>query len=119
MNFLQQCLEETADHYARLALTDGWIDYVRHRVGQMQKEKMYKGLGDMVKNRMEEIKNANHSGLSASGLIPEPSQGQALGGDAQVQDNLQGVKLLGDQTAGQGLETQRGRPAPHPDLFDA
>ena len=119
MSFLQQCLEETVDHYARLALTDGWIDYVRHRVGQMQKDKMYKGLGDMVKNRMEEIKNENNTGLPATRPVPEPIQGQALGGDAQVQDNVQGSQLLGDQTADAGMETQRGRPTPHPDLFDA
>jgi len=119
MTYLAQMLKETADHYAKLALNEGWIDYVRHRVAQMQKEKIYTGLGQMVKARMEELKNENYSGLSASRPVSEPIQGQALGGDAQVQDNVQGVQLLGDKTADAGVETQGGRPTPHPDLFDA
>jgi hypothetical protein len=118
VSYLQDRLEEFADHYARLALTNGWIDYVRHRVGQMQKDKMYKGLGDMVKNRMEELKNENYSGFPTSRFVPEPIQGQALGGNAQVQDNVQRVQLLDNKTANAGVETQRGRPVPHPDLFD-
>ena len=116
---MQNHVAETANHYARLALHPGWIDYVRHRVGQLQKERVYAGLGNMVKNRMEEIKNENNTGLPAARPVPEPIQGQALGGDAQVQDNLQGGQLLGHQAADAGLEAQRGRPTPHPDLFDA
>jgi len=119
LTYLEEMLAETADHYAKLALSPGWIDYVRHRVAEMQKEKIFAGLGAMVKKRMEEIKNENNTGLPTSRPVPEPIQGQALGGDAQVKDNIQGVQLLGDKTADAGVETQRGRPPSHPDLFDA
>jgi hypothetical protein len=86
--FPEDHLEEMANHYARLALEQGWLEYTRHRVSEVQKIKMYQGLANRVKARMEEIKNANNSGLPASGLVPQQIQGQALGGDAQKQDHL-------------------------------
>jgi hypothetical protein len=68
--FPEDHLEEMTNHYARLALEQGWLEYTRHRVSEVQKIKMYKGLGERVKIRMEEIKNANSSGLPANGLVP-------------------------------------------------
>ena len=86
--FPEEHLNEMADHYAKLALRKESLDYARHRVSEMQKMKMYKGFGERVKKRMEEIKNANSSGLPASGLVSQQIQGQALGGDAQKQNHL-------------------------------
>ena len=45
------------DHYARLALIPGWIDYVRHQVKEMEKHPtgMWKGLGLAIKIRMDEL----------------------------------------------------------------
>jgi len=43
------------DHYARLGLNPGWIDYVRHQVKEMEKHKMYKGLGKAVAARIKEL----------------------------------------------------------------
>ena len=45
------------EHYARLALMPGWIDYVRHQVKKMEKHPtgMFKGLGIAIKQRMDEL----------------------------------------------------------------
>jgi hypothetical protein len=69
--FPEDHLNEMADHYAKLAMTKGWLEYTRHRVSEMQKIKMYQGLANRVKARMEEIKHANNSGLPAIGLVPQ------------------------------------------------
>jgi hypothetical protein len=62
MAFPEEHLEEMTDHYAKMAMTPGWIDYARHRVAQLQKsDKMYADMGARVKARIEELKNANHS----------------------------------------------------------
>ena len=51
---------DPVEHYARLALISGWIDYVRHQVKEMEKHPsgMWKGLGLAIKQRMKEL-NAN------------------------------------------------------------
>ncbi|CAB4127916.1 hypothetical protein UFOVP106_17 [uncultured Caudovirales phage] len=45
------------DHYAKLAMISGWIDYVRHRVKELENHPtgMWKGLGIAIKQRMDEI----------------------------------------------------------------
>ena len=45
------------DHYAKLALLDGWIDYVRNQVQQMEKDPsgMWVGLGKAIAKRMKEL----------------------------------------------------------------
>jgi hypothetical protein len=51
---------DPVEHYARLALMSGWIDYVRHRVKELENHPtgMWKGLGLAIKQRMDEL-NAN------------------------------------------------------------
>ena len=44
------------EHYARLALIPGWIDYVRHQVKELEKIPMFKGLGKAVGQRIKELK---------------------------------------------------------------
>ena len=45
------------DHYAKLAMIPGWIDYVRHRVKELENHPtgMFKGLGIAIKQRMDEL----------------------------------------------------------------
>lgn len=45
------------EHYARLALTAGWLEYVRHQVKTMEQDQteMYKGLGKAVAKRIKEL----------------------------------------------------------------
>ena len=55
---LEQQLQALVEHYAKMAMQDGWIDYARHRVKEMQDDKSgnWKDLGQRVKDRMEELK---------------------------------------------------------------
>ena len=48
---------DPVEHYARLALMSGWIDYVRHRVKELENHPtgMWKGLGIAIKQRMDEL----------------------------------------------------------------
>jgi hypothetical protein len=48
---------DPVEHYARLALTPGWIDYVRQRVKELENDPtgMFKGLGKAIKQRMDEL----------------------------------------------------------------
>ena len=48
---------DAVDHYAKLALLDGWIDYVRNQVQQMEKDPsgMWVGLGKAIAKRMKEL----------------------------------------------------------------
>jgi hypothetical protein len=62
----------------------------------MQKQKMYEGLGQLVKEKMDELKAQDIAGLSASRPVSQPIQGQALGGDAQVQDPVSRSLFLDD-----------------------
>jgi len=45
------------DHYARLALLPGWIDYVRHQVKQMEKDPsgLWVGLAQAIAERIKEL----------------------------------------------------------------
>ena len=49
------------EHYAKLASHPGFYDYARHRVAQMMKEepRLWGMLGERVKKRLEEMKNAD------------------------------------------------------------
>jgi len=48
---------DPVEHYARLALKPGWIDYVRQRVKELENDPtgMFKGLGIAIKQRMDEL----------------------------------------------------------------
>jgi len=52
MNF-----EYYVEHYANLALQKGWLDYVRHRVREMDTNPMFQGLENKVRQRIREIQN--------------------------------------------------------------
>jgi hypothetical protein len=49
---------DPVEHYARLALMSGWIEYVRHQVKQLENHPtgMWIGLGKAIKQRMDELK---------------------------------------------------------------
>jgi hypothetical protein len=46
------------EHYAQLALIDGWVDHARHQVMEMEKHPtgIYVGLGKAVAQRIKELK---------------------------------------------------------------
>jgi len=46
------------EHYARLALLDGWIDHARHQVMMFEKDPsgIYIGLGKAVAQKIKELK---------------------------------------------------------------
>lgn len=46
------------EHYAQLALIDGWVDHARHQVMEMEKHPtgIYKGIGKAVAQRIKELK---------------------------------------------------------------
>jgi hypothetical protein len=56
-------MNDMADHYARLALEPGWLDYVRHRVKEMQQDSsgLWKDLPMQIKQRIDELKNENRT----------------------------------------------------------
>jgi len=72
MTYLEQVTEELVEHYARMALNAGWIDYARHQVVELQKDPSgnWPDLGVRVKARMKEIENENRAGLPADGFVP-------------------------------------------------
>lgn len=45
------------EHYAKLALFPGWIDYVRHQVKQMEKDpsRLWVGLAQAIADRIKEL----------------------------------------------------------------
>jgi hypothetical protein len=43
------------DHYAKLALKPGWIDYVRHQVKLMEQEPAFHGIGKLIAKRIKEL----------------------------------------------------------------
>jgi transketolase C-terminal domain/subunit len=47
------------EHYAKLALLPEWIDYVRHQVREMEKHRMFTGLGKAVAQRIKELNASN------------------------------------------------------------
>ena len=48
---------DPVEHYARLALMSGWIDYVRHQVKEMENHPtgMWIGLGQAIADRIKEL----------------------------------------------------------------
>lgn len=46
------------EHYAQLALLDGWVDHARHQVMEMEKHPtgIYKGIGKAIAQRIKELK---------------------------------------------------------------
>ena len=50
------------EHYAKLALIDGWVDHARHQVMEMEKHPtgIYKGIGKAVAQRIKELNVSNH-----------------------------------------------------------
>lgn len=63
MNYKQQ-YQNTVEHYAKLALTPGWIDEARHSVMKLEKEHpdVYAGLGAAVAERIKSLKEAQKNG---------------------------------------------------------
>ena len=61
MNYLDQVTEQLVEHYAKLAMQEGWIDQARHRVKELQDDKSgnWPDLGQRVKQRIEEMKNGH------------------------------------------------------------
>jgi hypothetical protein len=55
---LEQQLEILVEHYAKMAMQDGWIDYARQRVKELQDDKSgnWIDLGQRVKQKIEELK---------------------------------------------------------------
>ena len=55
--------QATVEHYARLAMNEGWIDHARHQVKQMENHSsgIYKGIG---KDRKSTRLNSSHIPLS-------------------------------------------------------
>jgi len=52
-------MTDPVEHYANLALQQGWIDYVRHQVKELEKTPMFKGLGKAVGKRIKELNASN------------------------------------------------------------
>jgi hypothetical protein len=47
------------DHYAKLAMMPGWIEYVRHQVKKMEKDpsELWVGLGQAIAQRLKDDAN--------------------------------------------------------------
>jgi hypothetical protein len=57
MFLVEKHVDHLVDRYAFMAMQQGWLVYVRHRVAALQKEdKMYADLGVRIKKRMDEMK---------------------------------------------------------------
>lgn len=54
--------ETFVEHYARMALKKGWIDYAREQVKKMENDetKLWQGLGKDVAKRIKEIKDVDN-----------------------------------------------------------
>lgn len=48
---------DIVDYYAKLSKHEGWLDYVRHRVKELEQDQtgMYLGLSQAVAQRIKEI----------------------------------------------------------------
>jgi hypothetical protein len=59
MMALKNQFNQTAEHYARMAMNPGSIDHARHMVKEMEKDRsgMWVGLAKAVANKIEELKN--------------------------------------------------------------
>jgi hypothetical protein len=49
--------QDLIDHYARMALIPGALDHARYQVRQMEKNRMYQGIGKAVAEKIKELKN--------------------------------------------------------------
>jgi len=47
--------EMFVEHYAKLALKAGWIDYVRQEVKLMEQEPAFHGIGKLIDQRIKEL----------------------------------------------------------------
>lgn len=65
MNYKQQ-YQKTVAHYAKLALTPGWIDEARHSVMKLEKQHpdLYTGLGAAVAEQIKLLKELQKTGTS-------------------------------------------------------
>ena len=63
MQTFEQMSKDIIDHYAKLAMAPGWIDYTRHRVKEMVADKsgLWKDLPMQIKQRIDELKNENRT----------------------------------------------------------
>ena len=63
MQTFEQMSKDTIDHYAKLAMNPGWVDYTRHRVKEMVADKsgLWKDLPMQIKQRIDELKNENRT----------------------------------------------------------
>ena len=54
----QSDFQAIVDHYARMALLEGWIDHARYQVMMFEKDPsgLYLGLGKAVAQRIKELK---------------------------------------------------------------
>ena len=50
------------EHYAKLAMMPGWVDYVRHQVKKMEQDPsgLWIGLGQAIAIRMKELNDSNN-----------------------------------------------------------
>ena len=66
-------LETLTSHYAKLAMTKGWLDYTRHRVKELKdSHEMWADLPRLVKERIDGHKNSERTRIAESGT---PSDG--------------------------------------------
>ena len=65
MNYKQH-YKKAVEHYARLALTPGWIDEARHSVMKLEKQQpeLFAGLGAAVAQEIASLKKAQKNGTS-------------------------------------------------------
>jgi len=57
-----QCQNNGVEHYAKLAMIPGWVDYVRHQVKEMEQNPsgLWIGLGKAIAVRMKELNDPNN-----------------------------------------------------------
>jgi hypothetical protein len=55
-------MEKLAQHYAKLAMNQGWVDHCRHMVKEYEKSPYYKGLGKAVAEQIELLKQQQSTG---------------------------------------------------------
>jgi hypothetical protein len=51
-----------AQHYAKLAMNQGWIDHVRYMVKEYEKSPYWKGLGKCVAEQIKLLKKQQSTG---------------------------------------------------------
>ena len=62
----EQHYQKSVKHYAKLALTPGWIDEARHSVKKLEKQHpdLFAGLGAAVALEIASLKEAQKNGTS-------------------------------------------------------